>query len=295
MMTIQCRDLVGRDAELEFLTSSLDRADHDGGLIFLTGEAGVGKSRMARELASIAAARNFTVAAGRAVQASSPVPLRPIVEALTGVERTTGIPDVPALAEYRPALASMLPDWGQEGQRAAEISPLILGEALLRLLTCVGGKGTLLVLEDLHFADPETLAIVEYLADNLAGEPRAVWGRCATARRPLPWTSSGRCTPAGPPSVIIGRLAPAEVRRMVADCLDQENVHGQAVQRLLADCDGLPFAVEEMLASAVSSGELVLGDEGWRANEEVTTGVPTSIAESVRHRLAGLGRRKPMW
>ena len=104
MRTIQCRELVGRDAELEFLTTSLDRADHEGGLIFLTGEAGVGKSRMARELASIASARNFTIASGRAVQASSPVPLRPIVEALTGVERTTGIPDVPALAEYRPAL-----------------------------------------------------------------------------------------------------------------------------------------------------------------------------------------------
>ena len=293
MRAIQCRDLVGRDAELEFLVSSLDQTDHDGGLILLAGEAGVGKSRMARELASIASARNFTIASGRAVQASSPVPLRPIVEALTGVERTTGIPDVPALAEYRPALASMLPDWGQVGQRAAEISPLILGEALLRLLTCVGGKGALLVLEDLHFADPETLAIVEYLADNLAGEPVL----CVATLRdsaPSPALDMVRSLHARRAASIlnIGRLAPADVRRMVADCLDQENVHCQVVQRLLADCDGLPFAVEEMLASAISSGELVFGDEGWRANEEVTTGVPTSIAESVRHRLAGLGQKE---
>jgi hypothetical protein len=50
------------------------------------------------------------------------------------------------------------------------MSPLILGEAVLRLLSDLGGKGTVLVLEDLHFADPETVAIVEYLADNLAGE-----------------------------------------------------------------------------------------------------------------------------
>src|ERR1022692_1027127 len=293
MRTIQCQDLVGRDAELEFLTTSLDRADHDGGLIVLAGEAGAGKSRMARELASIASARNFTVATGRAVQASSPVPLRPIVEALTGVERTTGIPDVPALAEYRPALASMLPDWGQEGQRAAEISPLILGEALLRLLTCVSGKGTLLVLEDLHFADPETLAIVEYLADNLSGEPVLCLAtlRDSAPSAALDMVRSAHASRAA--SVItVGRLALDDVRRMVADCLDQENVHCQAVQRLLADCDGLPFAVEEMLASAISSGELVFGDEGWRGDEEeVTTGVPPPIAESVRHRLAGLGSR----
>ena len=289
MRTIQCRDLVGRDAELEFLTTSLDQADHDGRLILLAGEAGIGKSRMARELATIASARNFTVVSGRAVQASSPVPLRPIVEALTGVERTTGIPDVPALAEYRPALASMLPDWGQEGQRAAEISPLILGEALLRLLTCVSGKGTLLVLEDLHFADPETLAIVEYLADNLAGEPVlcVVTLRDTAPSAALDMARSVHARRAAS-TITVGRLSPAEVQQMVADCLDQENVQGQTVQRLLADCDGLPFAVEEMLASAISSGELVFGDAGWQANADVITGVPTSIAESVRHRLAGL-------
>lgn len=290
MGAIQCRVLVGRDAELEFLTASLDQADHDGGLVFIVGEPGVGKSRMARELASLASSRNFTVAAGRAVQASNPLPLRPIVEALTGVERTTGIPDVPALAEYRPALASILPDWSHNGQRATEISPLILGEALIRLLTCLGGKGTVLVLEDLHFADPETLAIVEYLADNLAGQPVLCVAtlRDSEPSAALDMVRSVHARRAA--SVIsIPRLPPADVRLMVAACLDQENVQCQVVQRLLADCDGLPFAVEELLASAISSGELVRGDAGWQANEEVTTGVPTSIAGSVRRRLAGLG------
>src|SRR5215471_16715202 len=167
MGAIQCRDLVGRQAELGVMTAALDRADQSGEMLFLVGEPGVGKSRLARELTALASSRGFTVAAGRAVQAASPVPLRPIIEAAMVLARTAGIPDTPELAEYRPALASIIPDCRHSAGQAAEISPLILGEAFLRLLTSMDTKGTVLVLEDLHFADPETLAIIEYLTDNV--------------------------------------------------------------------------------------------------------------------------------
>src|SRR6266699_2992454 len=170
MGAMQCRTLVGRAAELDSLTAALDRASTSGGLVVLAGEAGVGKSRMVREVAALASARGYTVVRGQAVQASSPVPLRPFIEPLIAVARTTAMKDLPAVAEYRRALASIVPDWGQPGESAAEMSPLILGEAVLRLLSDLGGKGTVLVLEDLQFADPESVAVVDYLADNLASE-----------------------------------------------------------------------------------------------------------------------------
>ena len=48
---------------------------------------------------------------------------------------------------------------------------MLVGEAVVRLLRVLGGTaGCLLVLEDLHWADPETLAVVDYLADTLAAE-----------------------------------------------------------------------------------------------------------------------------
>ena len=75
---------------------------------------------------------------------------------------------------------------------------------------------------------------------------------------------------------------------MGASCLGVEELPA-AVSKLLADCDGLPFAVEEILAAAVSSGELAQDEAGWHVNSEVSTGVPDSIADSVASRLDSLG------
>jgi len=290
MVTTRCPTLIGRNAELDQLTAWIDLAD-DTGVTFLTGEPGVGKSRLALELALIASARGRKVLTGRAAESTHPVPLRPIVEALIGIARTTPIPDDPALRQYRPALASIVPGWCEPSERVPEISPLILGEALLRLLTALDGNGTLLIIEDLQFADPETLAIVEYLADNLGDGPV----RCLATVRDGELSASGamymvRSVHARRAANVVelGRLADRDVSQMATACLESANVP-ERVLRLLADCDGLPFAVEEILAAAVSSGELVADGTGWSGDEQITTGVPTSIAESVRRRLSGLG------
>ena len=291
MVTTRCPTLIGRSAELDQLTAWLDRADSTG-VTFLTGEPGVGKSRLATELTAVASARGRQVLTGRAAEATHPVPLRPIVEALIGVARTAPMPDDPALQQYRPALASIVPGWSEPAEREPEISPLILGEALLRLLTALGGKGTLLIIEDLQFADPETLAIVEYLADNLGDGPV----RClATVRDGGPSASGAmdmvRSVHARRAATVVElrRLSDWDVSQMAAACLEHANVPKPVLLRLAADCDGLPFAVEEILAAAVASGELVCDGTDWSVDEQITTGVPTSIAESVRRRLSGLG------
>jgi DNA-binding CsgD family transcriptional regulator len=258
-------------------------------MVFLTGDAGVGKSRLVREAVSQASERGMRVLGGRAAESAVPVPYRPVTEALMGAARTGIVPDAPGIADYRAALGTLVPEWGRPGDGDAEVSPVIFGEALLRMLALPGGPGGLLTLEDLHWADPETLAIVEYLADNVATahvlclvtlrdtEPSAcldlmhsVCGRRVATR------------------IEVHRLPRRAVAEMAAACLRTPELP-PAVSQLLADCDGLPFAVEEILAAAVSSGELVRGEAGWEVNDEVVTGVPASIVGSVRNRLAALG------
>jgi DNA-binding CsgD family transcriptional regulator len=285
-----CPVLVSRGAELQALSAALDRAgDGAGGVLILAGDAGVGKSRLAREVAAQAASQGFDVLTGRATESIVPVPFRPITEALMRLARSGVVPGAPEMASYRPALGSLVPEWSRPEDGDAEISPLILGEALIRLLMPPGSKGTLLVLEDLHWADPETLAILEYLADNLPGT-RVLCVATLRDSEPSAGLDSARALDArrAAAMVEVRRLPDWAVRQMAAACLGTDDIPA-AVTALLADCDGLPFAVEEILAAAVSSGQLVRSSSGWQVNAGVSTGVPDSIVGSVRHRLAALG------
>ncbi len=288
-----CPKLIGHSAELDTLIAALDAADGGhGGVVFVTGDDGVGKSRLAKVLGSLATDRGFEVLKGRGTRSAVPAPYRPVAEALLRAARSGVVPDtpdMPVISNYRAALGSLVPEWRRSGDDTRHVTPMVIGEALLRILARPGGPGGLVVLEDLHCADPETLRIVDYLADNAAAtkvlcvatlrtsEPSAGLDlmQAVTARR-------------GATRIEVPRLAPDEVAAMAAACLSAD-VLPPGVETLLADCDGLPYAVEEILAAAVSSGELVRDDSGWRVNASVSTRVPESISGSVRTRVSALG------
>ncbi len=287
-----CPVLIDRHAEMQALTSVLDAAGQgQGGAVFLTGDPGVGKSRLVREVTAAATRRGFFVLTGRATQSSVPVPFRPISEALMGAARAGVVPDAPGITDYRAALGTLVPEWSLPTDGDAEVSPLIIGEALLRMLSLPDWPGSLLVMEDLHWADPETVAIVEYLADNIGSASIA----CLCTMRntaPSPAHDLLRSVAArrAATTVEVPRLDTQAVAEMTAACLGVTAVP-PVVSTLLADCDGLPFAVEELLAAARSAGQLVPGPAGWRVDADVVTGIPSSIVGSVHNRIAALGPR----
>ena len=299
-----CPVLIGRGDELEVLTAALDRAlAGSGGAVFITGDAGIGKSRLTADVTRLAAARGVQVLTGRSTQAAIPVPYRPVEEALLGAARAGTGPDSSGICDYRAALGVLVPEWSRPGDGAADVTPVVIGEALLRMLAhmSAGGSGGsspradtarhggLLVLEDLHWADPESLAVIEYLVDNIAAanvlclftlrdsgpSPALDLMQSAAARRVAT-------------RLRLPRLRDHAVWQMAAACLDIPDTP-TAVRQLLAASDGLPFAVEEILAAAVSSHKLTRDGSGWRVDDEMPTRVPDSIAGSVRSRLAALG------
>ncbi len=154
-----------------------------------------------------------------------------------------------------------------------------------------GNHGALLVLEDLHWADPETLTIVEYLADNLAEQrvlclvnvrddersPGLALGWFLHARR------VSRLLPIAP-------LDEQEVAAMAASCLGAVAVPDEVVA-FAARADGVPFVVEELLAAALSSGALTVEEGRWRISDRVDAVVPLTCSESMRRRVARLGPR----
>jgi len=278
--------LVGRDEEARRLRAALAAAGAGrGGTAFLVGEAGIGKSRLVRETVRAAGERGLTVLAGRAVPGGVPTPFRPFAEALTAAGRAGRLPASAELDPFRPALGRLVPEWRPPQGPPGEESLVVLGEAVLRLLRALAPPaGCVLVLEDLHWADRETLGLLEYLADNLGSE-RVLCvatlreeGDAAALARALAARGSAAVLP-------LGRLDPAAMADMARACLDAADLP-DAVHAVVAErAEGIPFLVEEVLAGLVGEGALTERDGRWRAADLAAPGVPATFADAVRQRL----------
>ncbi len=167
MEQLLSRELIGRTAELADVYSAVrSAAGGRGGGVALVGEAGIGKSRLRLEAARYARELGVRVLPGRAPPSGHAEPFHPLREALTAGFRHGGWPDE---AVVRPVLAALDPADRHQGSRLA------LAEALLRLLArTVRQQGALLVVEDLHRADGDTVAVVEYLVEHAADHGGAV-------------------------------------------------------------------------------------------------------------------------
>ncbi|WP_367137523.1 AAA family ATPase [Saccharothrix sp. HUAS TT1] len=289
--------VVGRDEELRVLDRVLtDAEDRRGRAVFLVGEAGIGKTRLARFAAGAAFDRGMRVLRGRGSTIGPIVPFRPLAEALMSLLRTGDGPDLRELGPYQPALGALVPELGRERsgseeQRQAQ-SVVVLAEAVLRLLAVVGrDRPCLVVLEDLHDADAETLAVVDYLVDNLDQVPAALL--VTTRAHPGPTLDVVRLAAQREAGVLLElrRLTEPQVRRMVAACLevDAAEVPDEVAARMWADSAGNPFVVEEMLHGLVNGGLLVRGPGGWQVLGELRIDVPSALVRSIAHRTERLG------
>ena len=283
-----CPVLVGREAELSTLETAVQRAaDGVGGTIVVAGEAGIGKSRLVREVADLARERGMAVLVGRGVPGGGATAFRALAEALLGAFRGSAPPVGPELEPFRGHLGRIVPQWQPAVSQAGEPSIVELAEGVLRLLRSIAGAtGCLLVVEDLHWADPETLQIVEYLADNLAGE--AILGLVTVRtgesrdveRLVRSWGSRRSAV-----IVDLAPLRPGEAERMTAACLGMHEPPPRLGPLVVSRADGVPLLIEELLAALAATEAVTRDEHGWNVQEAAAHVVPMTVAETVQARL----------
>lgn len=281
--------LVGRDEDARALRCGLEAALGGAGrVVVLLGEAGVGKSRLALELAT-EARKHCTVLTGRAVPGSGSTGLRAFADALQPAFRTRRPPDAEEIRPFVAALARLVPEWRTEAVAAAA-DPVIVGEGVLRLLRVLAGSSaSVLVLEDLHWADAETLAVLEYLADHVATEPVLCVITCRTDESSLGSQAIQELLDRRVVEAItLARLDEADALAMARACLASAEIPSELAD-LVSRAEGIPFLVEELLASAVAVRALVHDGATWRLDPSGQQLVPRTFAESVQRRVAGLG------
>ncbi|MGJ5828760.1 helix-turn-helix transcriptional regulator [Streptomyces ossamyceticus] len=301
--------LVGREAERDLLAAAVGAAREGRGTsVFVLGEPGIGKSRLVEEAASAAAHAGARVLRGRAASAGRAVPLRPLAEAVFSALRGAGAPSDGDLGLYEPLLSRLC------GLAPEDGAPLVgYAEAVLRLLAVLGRDGgCVLVLEDLHDADADTLAIVDYLADNLTGQRAVLLATLRGEPGPALDLVEAAASRRTARTLRLARLGPAGTAELAARCLghgDADEVPAAVLDRLHAVSEGVPFVVEELLRAMVDGGSLVRdGASGWTVTGSLDAGVPATVAAAVLQRVdrlaapgvallesaAVLGRRFPV-
>jgi DNA-binding CsgD family transcriptional regulator/tetratricopeptide (TPR) repeat protein len=155
---------VGREAELAALQAALaERAERPG--VLLSGEAGLGKTRILREFAALARAQGATVVFGGCLECGAEgLPFAPFVEALGRLCEELGERAMALAGEGRADLAALVPELGPRPSGPPD--RIRLFEAVRTLLD-KGPDPTILVLEDLHWADHSSLELCAYLIRRL--------------------------------------------------------------------------------------------------------------------------------
>jgi class 3 adenylate cyclase len=295
--------IVGRDAELRRLHERWSAAAAGrGGLLLLAGEAGIGKTRLAEELAEHAAAKGALVLWGHCFEGDWVPPYAPFTETLeqlvSSSDRTELADDLggggPALVALLPALRTAVPDVDGTLLLQADEQRFRVLDAMARLLVaCSARAPVLLCLDDLQWADRGTVAMLRNLTRLASNERLLVVGTYRDVEidrsHPLAQAFGSLHRETNFEVVELDGLAGAAVADLLAD-LAGHDVPEEVGAAWIRETDGNPFFVMELLRHLLEEGKLFRGpDSRWTTERSLhELDLPRSMREVIGRRLAHL-------
>jgi DNA-binding CsgD family transcriptional regulator/tetratricopeptide (TPR) repeat protein len=258
--------LVGRVGERSELASlvGLDAGGAAGGAVLLGGDAGSGKTRLAKEIAASAVEAGWRVLVGHCLDfGDGSPPYLPFSEALGRL--ATERPDLTrSLVEANPAIARLHPSHRQLGEPDAASVPTqraVLLEAVHDALISLAVDSPLLVvIEDVHWADQSTRDLLHWLFTRGLDAPVTILATYRSddlhRRHPLRATLAEWVRLPSVARLQLGPLSSAEARSLV-QTLQSGAIGERDVRRILARAEGNPFFLEELVAAAsIGDGRL---------------------------------------
>jgi len=286
---IAATPLVGRDRELQLVRSLWARAvaERRPHLVTVFGPPGIGKSRFCHEVAEVVAADGGRILRGRCLpyeEQTGYQAFTTVVKQLCGIlesdtravarnklERALGelmpADEAADTARYLALLAGL----GGEG-RAEEVGLLFLSAR--RLVECLGlAQPTLVVFEDIHWAKPSELELLEYLAKHVQESSALL---LALARPELLDLHGGWASGLlGQTTIPLEPLSEADAHELAAHLVGRSGDGGSDVERLVEIAEGNPLFLEELAASV---------------SEEETDHLPVTVKAAIAARIDAIPR-----
>ncbi|MGA9251306.1 MAG: adenylate/guanylate cyclase domain-containing protein [Roseobacter sp.] len=300
--------MAGRQKEMGLLTDRWDQARGGSGqVVLLSGEPGVGKSRVLQNFQSIVADDGGSAISFICSSYGQDTPFHPVVDfieralqvgANATAEATLDKLDAFLLSldlhqpEYVSLLASMLnvsttehyqvPTPTLEDRKSKTMT------ALLAVVDAYAKRGPLLVLvEDLQWADPSTLEFLSLLIER-ASASSVLMALAFRADFAPPWAEQPHCT-----GIRLSPLNCAESIDIIHSVTGGRSLPDDVLENILAKTDGVPLFIEELTKLVLEMDLLALHEDAYAlASPLGSTAIPVSLQDSLRARLDHLGPAK---
>jgi tetratricopeptide (TPR) repeat protein len=292
----------GRETERRAIRTAIDLAlGGRGSLIMLGGGPGVGKSRLAMEMANYASRVGFRCLVGHCYEREEPFPYLPFVETIeSNLAQAASLDDfrrrmgdnAPELAQIAPRLRRVFPDIPQP----PELPPAQKRRYLIQSVAEALGRATqtrsyLYILEDLHWADESTLALLNYLANRVSQLPLVIVGTYREGfsdDNPALARTLEELIRIGIRPQKLGGLSRDAVAQMT-HALAQRQAPESLVNLIFEESQGNPFFVEEMYRHLIEDGKIF--DEAGRFRTDIEIDeidVPENVRLIIGRRLERL-------
>jgi class 3 adenylate cyclase/tetratricopeptide (TPR) repeat protein len=300
--------LVGRESEIDLLLDRWDLAkDGEGQVVLLSGEAGVGKSRILRGVRDRLDDKSHT----RILYYGSPYhrnsALYPVVDQLERGLRFQRDDDLPRkldklekvladlklpVDQHAPVLALLLSLAADDRYGPVELSPEELKnrmlDAVLAIIETMSVRAPVLMLvEDLHWIDPSTLEFLHMLVERLR-RSRILFVGTARPEFDNPWGDHAHVT-----ALTLNRLSRRESAMLIGKVTHGKSLPDEVLDQIIAKTDGVPLFVEELTKTVLESDLLEnAGDRFVLSGPLPSLAIPASLQDSLMARLDRLAAVK---